>query len=69
MRSRRSTVSPKRLRSKHVFTIITPFHLIKHFNLIWQRHRNFSVDKLNKAKRIATIKNLKTIFGSFHPDI
>ena len=30
---------------------------------------NFNVDKLSKANNIATITNLKTIFGSFHPDI
>ena len=32
-------------------------------------HLNFKVERLNKANNIATITNLKTIFGSFQPDI
>jgi hypothetical protein len=33
------------------------------------RYLNFSVVKLNNANNTATITNLKTIFGSFHPEI
>src|SRR5215216_3731849 len=31
--------------------------------------RSLSVERLKRANRMAMIKNRKTIFGSFHPDI
>ena len=39
-------------------------------DISWQDpYLSFNVDKLNKANKIATITNRKTILGSFHPDI
>lgn len=41
----------------------------KHANGTNKNYLSFNVDKLSSANNTATIRNLKTIFGSFHPVI